>query len=87
MNAYVVRVPFMRLDPLTGEPRHYQKGDILAHPDAVADLSGSHHEPHANGVHLPDDHPARADALAAVAAITKEPAPRKAARTNEEIAP
>ena len=78
MNAYVVRVPFMRLDPVTGQVKHYQKGDIIAHPDAVFDLAGSHHEPHANAVHLPEDHQARAEALAAVGLTTTKAEPAKA---------
>ena len=56
-NAYVVRVPFTRRDPLTGAMRQYRRGDIIAHPVLVGDIHTSEHEHHATRTWLPADHP------------------------------
>lgn len=56
-HAFLVRVPHMGKDH-NGNPRMYQKGDIIGHPDHVATVKSSEHRAFGHSVHLPDHHPA-----------------------------
>lgn len=82
--AFVVRVPFTRLDPVTGQPRMYQKGEMIAHPDRVADIDASDHEHHVNRTVLGDDHHAVMEAQAEMAAAAEvaQPAARRRQRAD-----
>ncbi|HZT90274.1 MAG TPA: hypothetical protein VFA12_20205 [Stellaceae bacterium] len=57
-NSFIVRVPFSRKCPITGELVEYKKGDIVAHPERLADIRDSEHAAHGHNMQLPDDHDA-----------------------------
>ena len=56
MHAFVVKVDFITVNPLTGVAEMHTKGDVITHPKRVAALYGSELENHIVKIHLPDSH-------------------------------
>lgn len=85
-QVFRVRVPFARIDPVTGQQAMYAKGDLVTHPLRVADIRGSEHSSFGHMTwladdhpavlpHLPEDHPARVAYVAMVEAGQEKPDP------------
>lgn len=87
-DCFHVKTPFSCMDPQTQEMVSFDKGDFVVKPHLIALIRDGEQAAHGHMVtlpddhhavlpHLPEDHPAVKDFMAAVAAGQQEPAPKR----------